>query len=242
MCGRYGLPPDHPDFLRGWSDLLVYKNLPFDELLRNFNIAPTQRVPVIFMQDGARVVSPMRWGMIPVWTQEIRGSSLIDRKGERMKSIYINGRSETIEKTQPFASAFKGKRRCLVPASGFFEWQKIKTDDGLKRVPHWITQKSRDYMNLAGLWSKWSSSEGDETLSCTILTTVPNSFMEPIHNRMPVILSEEAGDTWLSNSTSFAELKELLVPYDPGDMQAHVVSDLVNNVKNNGPELIEAVK
>jgi len=220
MCGRYTLESDM-SFLQ-----LRFKFVTSDlDYKPRYNIAPTQDVLTV-TNDGDRHGQFMRWGLVPFWAKDLK-------IGYRM----INAKSETLAERSAFRNAFK-KRRCLVLADGFFEWRK----DGKEKIPTYIFLKSREPFAFAGLWETWKSPEDEIIPSCTIVTTEPNSFMEPIHNRMPAILSEEAEALWLDPLTEDPTvLQQLLVPSPPELMDSYEVSTLVNTPKNQGKEIIEPV-
>jgi putative SOS response-associated peptidase YedK len=166
----------------------------------------------------------MRWGLIPSWAKDIK-------IGYKM----INTRAETVAESNAFRTPFK-KRRCLILADGFCEWRK----DGVTKTPIYIHLKSRQPFAFAGLWDEWERGEGVRVVSCTILTCEPNSSMSTIHDRMPVILSQEAEALWLDSKTENpAILKKLLIPYPAEEMAAYPISPLVGSPKNQGPELIQ---
>ena len=220
MCGRYTLESDI-DFLQqrfkfAVSDLNIKPR---------YNIAPTQDVLTV-TKNGDRHGQFMRWGLVPFWAKDLK-------IGNRM----INTKSETLAEKASFRNAFK-KRRCLVLADGFYEWHK----EGKEKIPTYIFQKSREPFAFAGLWETWKSPEDEVLKSCTIVTTEPNSFIVPIHNRMPALLSEEAEALWLDPMTEDPEvLQRLLVPSPPELMDSYPISTLVNYPKNQGRELIEPV-
>ncbi len=218
MCGRFVLISDI-DALQLAFNLT---DVP-DVLPPRFNIAPSQPVAVI-TNAAPQEIAFFRWGLIPFWAKDASiGASL------------INARAETAAEKPAFRAAFK-RRRCLIPADGFFEWQ--KSDRG--KVPLFIHLRDRRPFAFAGLWETWFSPEGDEVRTCTILTTMPNSFMEPIHNRMPVILPADRYDSWLLPDEQPADrLMPLLQPYDAAEMAAYPVSAFVNNPRNDTPECIE---
>lgn len=218
MCGRYTLESDM-SFLQ-----LRFKFVTSDlDYKPRYNIAPTQDVLTV-TNDGDRHGQFMRWGLVPFWAKDLK-------IGYRM----INAKSETLAERSAFRNAFK-KRRCLVLADGFFEWRK----DGKEKIPTYIFLKSREPFAFAGLWETWKSPEDEIIPSCTIVTAEPNPFMEPIHNRMPAILSEEAEALWLDPLTEDpAVLQQLLVPSPPELMDSYEVSTLVNTPKNQGKEIIE---
>ena len=185
MCGRFVFYSD-PAFMReqyGFSDTKI-------DFRPRYNIAPTQQV-VTITNDGARRAEYMRWGLVPFWAKDLK-------IGSRM----INAVGETAATKPAFRAAFK-KRRCLVLADGFFEWR----IDGKSKIPTYIFLKSREPFAFAGLWETWKSPEDEIVKSCTIITTKPNEFMEPIHNRMPVILSSETEALWLDPLTEDADIR-----------------------------------
>ena len=190
-----------------------------------YNIAPTQPVLAV-VNDGGRQAEFMRWGLIPFWA-----------KDQKIGSRMINAVGETAASKPAFRAAFK-KRRCLVLADGFFEWRK----EGKAKVPTYIFLRSGQPFAMAGLWETWKNPEGELVRSCTIVTTQPNEFMAPIHDRMPVILSQETEALWLDPITEEAStLNPLLIPSPPEELDSYVVSDLVNSYKNSGSECIVPV-
>lgn len=217
MCGRFTLTSNMDD-LQGRFGFeardLVYRP--------SYNIAPTQLVLAV-TNDGQRRAELMRWGLVPFWAKDIK-------IGYRM----INAVGETAATKPAFRAAFK-KRRCLILADGFFEWRK----DGKEKIPTFIFLKSREPFAFAGLWETWKSPEGETVKSCTIVTTKPNEFMEPIHNRMPAILSGETEALWLDPMTEDSEVLQPLIQGAPVElMESCVVSSLVNSPKNNSPECV----
>lgn len=192
-------------------------------LRRGYNIAPTHEVPVVL--DVARnELTPVRWGLIPSWSKDASAAAKM-----------INARCETVHEKPAFRSAFK-KRRCLVPAEGFYEWQKIP---GAGKQPYNIQMKSGQPFAFAGLWESWKNSEGADVRTCTIITTTPNAVTEPIHDRMPVILPVGTYDAWLDPATNVDDLKAFLIPYASDEMMAYPVSTRVGSVQNNDASLIE---
>ena len=192
MCGRYTLVTDQ----RTLEERFSFKGADL-RWVANFNVAPTQSVLTVTAHEEARA-QYMHWGLIPSWAKD---ASI----GSRM----INARAETLAEKPSFRTAFR-RRRCLVLADGFYEWMKV----GTSRRPMRIILRSGEPFAFAGLWESWKTPEGERLLSCTIITTGPNSLMAPIHNRMPVILSREAEPLWLDQSVQDpAALSELLAPY-----------------------------
>ena len=191
-----------------------------------YNIAPTQDVLTITNDSEVNVARFMRWGLVPSWAKDIS-------IGNRM----INARAETLAERPSFRSAFR-RRRCLVVADSFYEWKR----DGRKRTPMRISLESGELFGFAGLWETWSSPDGRRILSCTIVTTATNEFMAPIHDRMPVILSQDTESVWLDPDVRDTDaLSELLTPYPSDLMSAYEVSSVVNSAANDGPECIAPV-
>ena len=217
MCGRFTLTSNLDD-LQG---RFQFEALDLD-YRPSYNIAPTQQVLTV-TNDGQRRAQLMRWGLVPFWAKDIK-------IGSRM----INAVSETVAFKPAFRSLIK-KRRCLILADGFFEWRK----EGKEKIPTYIFRKSKEAFALAGLWDTWKSPEGEVVQSCTILTTTPNDFISPVHNRMPVLLSGEAEALWLDPVTEDASVvTPLLVPCSVEELDSFVVSQLVNSPKNNVPECV----
>lgn len=217
MCGRFTLTSNMDD-LQGRFGFEA-RDLVFRP---SYNIAPTQLVLAV-TNDGQRRAELLRWGLIPFWAKDIK-------IGYRM----INAVGETAATKPAFRAAFK-KRRCLILADGFFEWRK----DGKEKIPTYIFLKSQEPFAFAGLWETWKSPEGETVKSCTILTTKPNEFMEPIHNRMPVILSGETEALWLDPMTEEPDVLQPLIQPAPAElMESRIVSSLVNSPKNNSPECV----
>jgi putative SOS response-associated peptidase YedK len=216
MCGRFALTVD-PNQLQTAFQLAA---LPVSE--PRYNIAPTQYIPVI-TNDSPNELTLLKWGLIPSWSKDPSSASKM-----------INARSETAPDKPAFRAAFK-RRRCIIPASGFFEWQ--ARENG--KTPMFIHLKSAPVFGFAGLWEIWHSPQGDEIRTFTILTTDANAFMQPIHDRMPVILQPHDYARWLQTGDAPIEpLRALMRPYDPGDMTAYEVSKLVNRPVADVPDVI----
>ena len=235
MCGRYGLPGDHPALLNAFDIKIdLGHNVDWSSVMPRYNVAPTNQVPVIFQKGGVRVLEPMRWGLIPFWTAGMRGRTATNREGKSINTP-INARAETVHTNGMFKRSF-ASRRCVIRAGGFYEWKKV----GTQKSPHWIYLSGSRWMGFAGLYASWESPEGEQITSCTIITTSPNEFMGQIHDRMPVILTEGVYDLWMDpENEDLAELKEILIPYPPQEMAMHQVATLVNKVGNEGSELIQ---
>lgn len=221
MCGRYSLV----DFNNRFANRFKVANY-IGELQPRFNVAPEQALPVVVskVERGRqlRIADGMQWGLIPSWTKDL---SRAPRP--------INARAETVGELPSFRGPFRQKR-CLVPASSFFEWK--QTPQG--KVPYLIQVKEAPLFAFAGLWDEWFSPDGSELRTYCIITTEPNSLMEGIHNRMPVILRPEDEDLWLSSGVNPHQLAALLKPYSPEEMEAWPVSRAVNNPQNDSAELI----
>jgi putative SOS response-associated peptidase YedK len=192
----------------------------------NWNLAPTQLAPVLFINNGERVFAMMRFGLVPAWAKSVKDAG---------KYSLINAKGEEIETKRSYSQAFQ-RRRCILPVSGFYEW---KRDGKLKR-PFAIHFKNNRIISIAAVWEHWKSGETGEVVdSFAVITTGPNSFMESIHNRMPVILDEKDENSWLDQATDMKAAKALLKPCPSEWLEAHEVSTLVNSPKNNGPLCIE---
>lgn len=195
----------------------------------SFNVAPTDMQPVVRLNrdTGDRELTVMRWGLIPYWSKDIKiGYST------------INAKAETIATTPAFREAMKS-RRCLVPADWFYEWQKL---DAKTKQPYAIALKDRGPFAFAGLWDRWKDkATGAVMETYTIITTDPNELMQPLHNRMPVILRREDYDRWLEPGDPARLPVDLLRPYEADEMTAWKVNARVGNVRNNDPECVEAL-
>ena len=193
-----------------------------------YNIAPSQPVLAIRIEPDTttRNLVMLRWGLIPSWA-----------KDPKIGNQCINAKAETVAEKPSFRSAFK-KRRCLVVATGFYEWQ-VR---GPVKQPMWIGLRSKRPFAFAGLWEHWKPTEGESLETCTIITTEPNELMQPIHSRMPVILAPSSYDQWLDPTFQQAEpLKALLRPYPSEELMAYPVSTLVNNPRHDAPQCLEPV-
>ena len=190
-----------------------------------FNLAPGQEALAVLAGERGRRGEMLRWGLVPSWAKQ-------ERVGYRM----INARAETVSEKPAFRGPFQ-RTRCLIPADGFFEWAPAPGG----KQPYFLARKDREPFALAGLWDQWTGPQGDKLKSFTILTTQANQVVEPIHERMPVMLSLEDEGSWLEPETSPEQLAKLLRPYAARDMRAWPVSRLVNSAASEGPELIEPV-
>lgn len=223
MCGRFTLSQS-PESLEAAFRLPTVPAIP-----PSYNIAPSQPVPVV-RQPGEvadRELTFLLWGLVPSWS-----------KDPKMGSRLINARAETVTEKPAFRSAFK-RRRCLVVADGFYEWQR---SDGQKQ-PFYFCIDDRQPFGFAGLWEHWEGGDGSVIESCTILTTAANEVLRPIHDRMPVILPPDQYDLWLDSSIQAADrLLPLLKPYEPTQMQAYPVSPKVNSPRYDSPDCIQPLE
>ncbi len=227
MCGRF-VSASPPDEIARYFGAVP----PETTLEENYNVAPTNDVYAVRADAGHRSIALLRWGLIPSWAKEIK-------IGSRM----INARSETVATKPAFRSAYK-RRRCLVPADAFYEWQKIP---GVKaKQPYAISRIDEEPLVFAGLWEQWAPKDDDGNWlddqrieSCTIMTTRANATMAPVHDRMPVMIPAARWDDWLDPETDLASLASLLVPGPDGLLQLRKITTAVNNVRNNGPHLLD---
>jgi len=222
MCGRFALTIS-------WEALLAaFAEFDFEfggKLQPRYNIAPSQNILVI-PNLTPRIAGFVHWGLIPSWAK--------DRK---VSYKMINARGETLGEKPSFKDAYR-KRRCLIPADGFYEWKK----EGKQKIPNYIRMKSNKVFAFAGIWENWISPEQEKITSCTIITTSPNSLMEQIHNRMPVILPQEHFEKWLnSEPVNRDELDPLLHSFPAELMEAYPVSDQINSPRNDNPNCIEPI-
>ncbi len=218
MCGRFALTV----FPGGIQDVFDLEVPPPAEAQPHYNIAPTQPV-LIIPNSPPRRAGFVRWGLVPWGAKDLS-------VGNRM----INARAESLTRRTAFREAIL-KRRCLVPASGFFEW---KTENGVK-TPMYIQLASGKPVAFAGLWSTWRSPQGEVIPSCTIITCSPNEIVRPLHDRMPVILPKEAWGPWLApGEVDPATTLPLLKPFDASPMKAFAVRNVVNDPKNDTAECV----
>ncbi len=215
MCGRFSFSP---------NEIIIEERFDIDieegVYQPRYNCAPSQNLAVISNAEPGRL-SFYRWGLIPFWAKDIS-------VGNRM----INAKAETILEKVSFRHAFRGNR-CLVLSDGFYEWKKEKND----RIPYRITLKNGEPFAMAGIWDTWKNPAGAVVNSFAIITTTPNTLIESIHDRMPVIILRENEKDWLNrNDTDL--LLHFLQPYPAGDMEAYPVSKLVNSPSNDRPEVI----
>ena len=212
MCGRFTLKsPGRTRFDRvDRSDLPV--------LVPRYNIAPTQPIVAIIKKEAVVTAAMLQWGLIPSWSHEAKG--------------FINARSETLCDKRSFRESFQ-RRRCLIPADGFYEWKRI----GRSKQPHYFQMTDESPFMFAGIWDEWRRGRVGIT-SCAIITTTANELLAPVHDRMPVILNAEFHDAWLDPDSRTDDLKNLLAPFPASGMKSHQVSGAVNHAKNDGEDLL----
>lgn len=222
MCGRFTFTQSEETI----TELFQLAEVP--PLSPRYNLAPTQLAPAVIKTSQAqnRQFKWLRWGLVPSWSKDTKiGTKL------------INAKAETVAEKPAFRSAFK-KRRCLVLADGFYEWQQ---QNG-KKQPFYYRLQNGNPFAFAGLWEHWESEEGEGIESCTIITTDANELIRPIHDRIPVILAPNDYDKWLDPEVKEPELLQpLLQPYPSEEMTAYPVSPKVNSPKNDSPECIQSL-
>jgi len=223
MCGRFVLIATVEELVEKFRIAEAQK------VEGRYNIAPGQQVMAVREPEGARKLDSLRWGLVPSWSKD-------PKIGYRM----INARAETIGEKPAFRAPFK-KRRCIVPASGFYEWARVglTAKSGKEKKPHYIKFRSGEPFGIAALWDAWEG-EGGVIESCTLITTSANKLISALHDRMPVILSPGDYDAWLDPELSDREkLKKMLRPHPESEMEAYEVSREVNSPKNENPKLIK---
>ncbi|MDX6405362.1 MAG: hypothetical protein QOH70_2817 [Blastocatellia bacterium] len=217
MCGRYTLRS--VDRIR--LKLAAAGQLKLDDMVPRFNIAPGQSVLAILDLEQQTVAQMLLWGLVPSWSKEPKG--------------FINARAETLAEKPSFSESFQ-TRRCLIPADGFYEWKRT----GRARQAFFFQLKDEAPFAFAGVWDEWKK-DGVSITSCAIVTTRANELLEPIHDRMPVILAEECYKLWLDPRARATELEKLLVPFPAAEMKSHPVGSGVNHPKIDNLELIRRV-
>lgn len=214
MCGRF--TNTKPSKLK----IAEVNAADLKETKPRYNIAPGQDVLSIIQTSDEKHALHLYWGLIPSWSKESSGG-------------IINARAETLQEKPSFRESFK-RRRCLIPADGFFEWKK----EGKTKQPYYFRMKDESVFSFAGIWDTWKTG-GKEIVSCAIITTAPNKLVSPVHNRMPVILHSTDFDAWLDGETKESDLSDLLKPFPPEYMESYAVGTSVNNPSVDAPQLIE---
>lgn len=221
MCGRFTITLDPGEF----QEELDLSDLPSDFVPR-YNVAPTQNVAVS-RDFAAHKVEWMRWGLVPSWAKD-------PSIGVRM----INARAETLQEKPSFREAFN-RRRCLIVADGFYEWQKFAGKQ--PSIPNYFFLKGKKPFFFAGLWDQWQSPQGERMISCTIITGEPNELVRPIHDRMPVIFDRCSAWGWLDPTAQRTTLQSMLRPYPADKMESYPVSTLVNQAALESSQLIQKI-
>jgi len=229
MCGRYTLTSTQGIIEE--LELATDEPAVANEWWRpRFNIAPTQPAPVVLLRDGARQLEMMRWGLVPHWADSLA-------IGARM----INARVETLDTKPAFRDAVQ-RRRCLVPADGFFEWRLRGPGRSAKRIPYYLRPVPQHVVAFAGLWERWKAPDGVWVTSFTIVTGPPNELAAKFHDRMPVVLAREHYATWLAPEPLPSDVLAAVLAVPPvADWQAAEVSPKANSPDNDEPEVIEPV-
>ena len=227
MCGRY---------VSVSSTTILVDRFTIDEVRITekepvYNVAPTLEMPLVAVSRGRRVLDQVRWGLVPSWAKDLS-----------IGSKQINARAESVTSKPAYKRAFV-KRRAIVPADGFYEWEKRNEK---QKQPWFIRRRDGEPLAFAGLWEIWHDPKiGDDApriRTFTIITTEANDLLEPIHERMPVVLPESEWDRWLDPEFQDVDtLRQLLVPAPADQFEMWPVSTLVNKADNDGPELIERV-
>ncbi|MDZ4826893.1 MAG: SOS response-associated peptidase [Actinomycetota bacterium] len=228
MCGRY-VQASSPTLLAahfGIEEIRIPEPKPDDEPYPQYNVAPRSEMPIVAVSSGRRVLDRVRWGLVPYWADDIK-------IGDRQ----INARAESVATKPAFRRAFE-KRRCIVPADGFYEWQAI---EGRKQKQPWFIHRTDgEPFAFAGLWERWGE---DDLRTFAIITTEANDTLTPIHHRMPVVLPESQWDRWLDPAfRDTAALQDVLVPLPDAEVEAWPVSTLVNKADNDTPDLTTRVE
>ncbi|HEY1475214.1 MAG TPA: SOS response-associated peptidase [Pseudolabrys sp.] len=220
MCGRYTVT-SAPAALRALFRYEEQPNFP-----PRYNIAPTQPIAIVRLVDGKRHFALVRWGLLPSWVKDPKTFTLL-----------INARGESATEKPAFRAAMK-RRRCLIPADGFYEWQAT----GERKRPFYVRAKSGAPLAFAGLWETWEGPNGEELETAAIVTTSANRTLKPIHDRMPVIVPPEAFDLWLNCPDVDAKTVEALIqPAPDGLLEAYEISTAVNRTGNDNAKLLEPV-
>jgi putative SOS response-associated peptidase YedK len=220
MCGRYVIT-SAPEAIRALFRYPEQPNFP-----PRYNIAPTQPVPIVRINEGARGFVLVRWGLMPSWVKDPRSFTLL-----------INARGETVAEKPAFRNAMK-RRRCLFPANGFYEWK----SDGARKRPYFIRPRAGGPIAFAGLWETWMGPNGEEVETACIVTTTANRALAPIHDRMPVVIAPDGFDLWLDCvGVDAATAAALIVPAPDDLFEVYEVSAAVNRTANDFADLIAPV-
>ena len=218
MCGRYTVTAT-PEVLRALFGYAEQPNFP-----PRYNVAPTQPIAVVRLMNGKRQFALVRWGLLPSWGKDPKAFSLL-----------INARGETVNEKPAYKAAMR-RRRCLIPADGFYEWKAL----GNRKQPYYIRAKSGEPFAFAGLWETWTGPNGEELETAAIVTTAANRTLAPIHDRMPVVIAPDQFDLWLGNRDEDTTAASALIKPAPNELlETYPVRSDVNRVANDNPRLIE---
>jgi putative SOS response-associated peptidase YedK len=231
MCGRY-VSVSSPTIL---AERFKVEQVRVTETEHNYNVTPRADVPVVAESQGTRTLDLVRWGLVPSWAKDLK-------IGDRL----INARADKLASSNAYKRAF-ARRRCIVPADGFYEWQVV--EGKRQKQPWFFRRRDGEPLAFAGLWEIWhdpndpDQEHAPRIRSCVIITTDANDIVRPVHDRMPVVLGEDAWDEWLDRDNHETDkLQRLLVPAPPGELESWPVPLLVNKPANNGPELLERIE
>jgi putative SOS response-associated peptidase YedK len=237
MCGRYATARARQELL---DEFQIELDATEDALEPDYNVAPTKQVPAVIRRvprgadepaeaEPVRTLRTVRWGLVPSWAKDLSIGSRL-----------INARFETLSDKPSFRRAFS-RRRCLLPADGYFEWYELKNPgEKPRKQPFFIRPRDGNVMAMAGLYELWRDPDGEWVWSTTVITTEATDDLGRIHDRMPMIVEPDLWSAWLDPAaTDTDEVRGLLAPAMTGRMEAFPVSVAVNNVRNNGPSLIE---
>lgn len=228
MCGRYVQSSSYADLEQYFQVDEVRERAV--EHQPDYNVAPTREVPVVAVSEQRRVLDLVRWGLVPSWAKDLS-------IGNRM----INARAESVATKPAYRKAFE-RRRCIVPADGFYEWRRI---EGRSKLPYYIRHADGTPLAFAGIWERWKDPADPDApwiRTCCIITTDANEALRKVHDRMPVVLPEATWEQWLDPDNHDVDvLRGLLVPAPPDEFVLHPVSTRVNRPANNDPSLIEEV-
>ena len=216
MCGRYA-SYTAPEAMRRLFRYVGMPNFP-----PRYNIAPTQPIAIVRLMDGARQFALVRWGFIPAWV-----------KDPKTVSLMFNARGETAAEKPAYRNAMK-RRRCLVPANGFYEWKR----NGERKCPYWVHPREGGPIAFAGLWETWMGPNGEELETAAIVTTAANDTLKPLHDRMPVVVPPDAFDLWLDPNADLQMAASLMTPAPNDFFEAYEVSGAVNRAANDDPSLL----
>jgi len=222
MCGRFTQKSERKTITKEF-----YVQQYLSDVVISYNVAPGQNAGVIIKNKQTNYIQ-FRWGLVPSWARD-----------PAIGNKLINARAETITKKPSFKRPFY-TQRCIIPVDGFFEWKKTGTD----RLPYYVASKSQLPLALAGLWERWMADDKSPLYTFTIITTEANGLLQPIHNRMPVIIMQDMQELWLNSThrVSTTELTSLLFPTSPHELTVYQVSRMVNSPKNNSSECIKPIE